>query len=425
MFFAQNGARKETRPASGLNPYIWCGLFGGPLSTTFLFWGAFRIPLVGPSCGPTHSACRLSIFAEGMGCAGSKEDEATIEESFKRRSQRMPPGVDSPSFKAKLSFRERRLSIGQNFHISGDESARIRRLSIYEDSKDIAGESEVTSPMPTCGCISMAGLEPVPGGFDKKINQDRGIAIYPFLGDSKQGLFGAYDGHGKAGQTISEFVVQQLPLLIENMATKLASDAPACLKETYLQVDADLAEVWPEQSTMSGTTAVTCLVQDRHIYIANAGDSRAIILRRTKNGDLTAQDLSIDQKPDTPAEKKRVLKMGGKVHEAEADGSPSRVLYGQYGLAMARSIGDHMAAKVGTTYHDHLPLTTWPRGAPGPCTACHTAHKAPARAFGCGRVDKTCMWHTCMQVCSPWHAQHSHCLSPPRLSACMHTKHAH
>jgi len=93
---------------------------------------------------------------------------------------------------------------------------------------------------------------------------------------------------------------------------------------------------------------VTCLIKDKHLWIANSGDSRAIIVRRVPgSSSLKAIDLTIDHKPDSPAEMKRILQMGGVVTPAGTNGSPSRVWHNLRGLAMARSIGDHAAATVG------------------------------------------------------------------------------
>ena len=106
------------------------------------------------------------------------------------------------------TFRERRLSMSQQ----QDTNARPRRLSIYGNAGNTNMQpSEVQSPCPTCGCRTMGGLEPVPGGSVAKINQDRGLAIYPWGGDPTAGLFGVYDGHGRIGQKVSEFVIQNLP----------------------------------------------------------------------------------------------------------------------------------------------------------------------------------------------------------------------
>lgn len=47
---------------------------------------------------------------------------------------------------------------------------------------------------------------------------------------------------------------------------------------------------------MSGTTAITVLLRGRTAYIANVGDSRAVLAER--HGDrIVAQDLSYDQTP--------------------------------------------------------------------------------------------------------------------------------
>ena len=66
-----------------------------------------------------------------------------------------------------------------------------------------------------------------------------------------------------------------------------------------------------------------------------------------RNGEITAEDLSIDHKPDLPEERKRILAKGGTVSEGGA-GRPSRVwAHGRIGLAMSRSLGDGECKGVG------------------------------------------------------------------------------
>ena len=43
-----------------------------------------------------------------------------------------------------------------------------------------------------------------------------------------------------------------------------------------------------------GTTAVTAVIQDRCIYVANAGDSRAIVVQSGGS----SKHLSVDHKPN-------------------------------------------------------------------------------------------------------------------------------
>ena len=58
----------------------------------------------------------------------------------------------------------------------------------------------------------------------------------------------------------------------------------------------------------SGSCACVCLIVDDQIYIANVGDSRAILSLNT--GSQSAA-LSFDHKPSEPKERKRIIDAGG------------------------------------------------------------------------------------------------------------------
>jgi len=281
------------------------------------------------------SACTVaSRPPDDMGCAGSKAGD--------EQPQQMGGGTaESSATPEKVkTFRERRLSVSQEQAKDGPR----RRLSVYGGNGEDAQPSEVKSPIAYCGAKTMGGFEPVPGGSVAKINQDRGMAIYPFLSDDRCGIFGVYDGHGRAGEKVSEFVLQNLPGELTSRAEQLISEPGEALKQAYVAVDDDLAK--SVDASVSGTTAVTCLIKERHCWLANSGDSRAVVMRKVPNG-LKAIDLTVDHKPDSPGEMKRILQMGGHVTPAGANGSPARVWHNLRGLAMARSIGDHAAATVG------------------------------------------------------------------------------
>lgn len=67
------------------------------------------------------------------------------------------------------------------------------------------------------------------------------------------------------------------------------------------------------------------LVTKGDIYCANAGDSRSVISKKGK-----AKDLSVDHKPDTPTEKRRIERANGFVEDSRVNGM----------LALSRSMGD-------------------------------------------------------------------------------------
>jgi len=181
---------------------------------------------------------------------------------------------------------------------------------------------------------------------------------------------GVFDGHGKIGEYTSQFVIDNLPTTLAN-DPDYPTDRTAAIKKAFVNVDNALGK--HIDASVSGTTAVACLLQGNKALIGNAGDSRAIIARKGKKpGKLVAHDLTEDQKPDTPAERVRIERMGGRVSEAAADGTPARVWHNFRGLAMARSIGDHNAKTVGVIAEPEVcPTPTAPTPtAPPPLPRC-------------------------------------------------------
>jgi serine/threonine protein phosphatase PrpC len=79
-----------------------------------------------------------------------------------------------------------------------------------------------------------------------------------------------------------------------------------------------------------GSTAVILVVHNNDVYVANVGDSRAIM-----NTSIGHIDLTVDHKPDSKKELERIKSLGGFV---ERDPMGTYRLNGS--LAMSRSIGD-------------------------------------------------------------------------------------
>uniref|UniRef100_A0A2N9GIV1 PPM-type phosphatase domain-containing protein n=1 Tax=Fagus sylvatica TaxID=28930 RepID=A0A2N9GIV1_FAGSY len=91
--------------------------------------------------------------------------------------------------------------------------------------------------------------------------------------------------------------------------------------ETYQQTDANFLDSERETFRDDGSTASTAVLVGNHLYVANVGDSRAIISKAGKGGLLkeaaftfsTAIPLSEDHKPNRSDERKRIESAGGVV----------------------------------------------------------------------------------------------------------------
>jgi len=204
-----------------------------------------------------------------------------------------------------------------------------------------------------------------PEALDKP-NQDSFCIHTPFGTNPDDHFFGVFDGHGEFGAQCSQFVKRRL---CENLLrnSRFQADPIEACHAAFLLTNSQLHADSLLDDTMSGTTAITILVRGRTIYVANTGDSRAVIAER-RGKEVVAVDLSIDQTPFRNDELERVKNCGARVMtmdqieglknpdvqcwstEEDDDGDPPRlwVQNGMYpGTAFTRSIGDSIAESIG------------------------------------------------------------------------------
>lgn len=263
-----------------------------------------------------------------------------------------PPANDA-------SFRRRRLTFAMQGNIAPHTPLSQIQQRVFR-SLEIGDVPKVPLPFREgrVGTYSCHGIEPSyldTQPFVAKINQDRGVCVYPFVGHKRMALFCVFDGHGEQGDKVSEFCMYELPRTLEAHPSLLEGegDVTKAFKETFLGVDEKLRRNANIDPFYSGTTAVVCLVKESRLWVANAGDSRCTLatIDPKGSGRLVAQDLSIDQNPDSPTEMARIMGSGGYVSPPPEPGLSARVWldadFTQVGLAMARSIGDHAVKGVG------------------------------------------------------------------------------
>ena len=197
---------------------------------------------------------------------------------------------------------------------------------------------------------------------EKKINQDRGMVIYPYtngedqkISNKRTALFGTYDGHGEQGEYLAEYTMNALSEKLKKHPSYWNGSSIAdAFHDTFLEIDDELKAIELLKPSHSGSTACVVLLQDMKIWVANIGDSRAVLARKGGTGtseELVTIELTKDQNASDEMEKQRIIRSGGFVTPPQGEGLPSRIWLDdectQIGLAMSRSIGDHALKDVG------------------------------------------------------------------------------
>ena len=178
-------------------------------------------------------------------------------------------------------------------------------------------------------------------------------------------LFGVFDGHG--GREVSLFVGNHFTKEFLQNENYLKGDLKTALEETYLKMDELMLEkegreeliqeykrskeesakikentknsqiemlrevIDPKEqpdakiSMFTGCTANVLAIKDAKLYFVNAGDSRGVLCKKG-----TAYPMSVDHKPDIPAELKRIERAGGWVSDGRVLGN----------LNLSRGLGD-------------------------------------------------------------------------------------
>ena len=157
-------------------------------------------------------------------------------------------------------------------------------------------------------------------GLIKQNNEDRVIVVNPIPKPEKKihrswpkmSYFGVFDGHG--GENCSEYLKNNfLNVLIENKNFPL--DIKVALTETFEKIEEEIYNKnkgkLKEEIDKSGSCALVSVMTENKIFIANVGDSRAIM---SLNGGSKVKQLTIDHKPNNIKEYERIIKNGGKVY---------------------------------------------------------------------------------------------------------------
>ena len=238
--------------------------------------------------------------------------------------------------------------------IIGDETEQSLRLEMIDDNSITLPISKVS--LKTFGSIISYAANTFKG-IVRDYNEDR-VSIVINLTKPKYikyngpwpkiAYFGIFDGH--AGNKCAEFLKNNLLNYIINN-NHFPNNVTSAIKHGFKKIDEDYlknhAFINSKLEDNSGSCGLILLLVNHTIYIANVGDSRCVA--SFKNG-VIRKDITLDHKPNTPYEKERILKSGGKIYQTQTpiddDESfkdkilvgPHRVFPGK--LSVSRTVGD-------------------------------------------------------------------------------------
>lgn len=156
--------------------------------------------------------------------------------------------------------------------------------------------------------------------------------------------FAVFDGH--SGALASNYCAEHL---LDAILTdeKFLQNTEIAINAGFINLDKEM-RLLPEINSgedKSGTTAVCAFVSPKEIFMANCGDSRAVLCRSGKPFMTT-----LDHRPRLSSERKRIIRAGARLKNGRINGR----------LAVSRALGDYDYKNIeGVDIHEQ-PVTPVP-----------------------------------------------------------------
>ena len=225
-------------------------------------------------------------------------------------------------------------------------SSRVAPQSV--DGRPVADVREGGGAVSRLYGVSRRGYAP----YDRaKRNQDALRVLKDERTDTQAIL--VLDGHGEYGEEVSRRFADKFLEAVTKHPFWATNIERAC-REELARLEGEILADSSIDCAFSGTTVAFAAVRRNQVFWCNVGDSR-ITLGVCRDGVIRAEPLTTDHKPETPEEKARIERCGGRVFALEYDDGiigPPRVWLPDAdvpGLAMSRSVGDQVAHAVGVS----------------------------------------------------------------------------
>jgi serine/threonine protein phosphatase PrpC len=222
---------------------------------------------------------------------------------------------------------DRKMSVGSNTD-QGKTSFANKTVKEWGDKLDPTSNG--------IGFTCRKGLKP------ESPNQDSWFVLR-LEGEKHCSMYAVFDGHGKKGHDVSQFVKDTLPKLIVRDQRFMTDDMPQMLVDTFKKMQSMISSadrMKKVSAALSGTTC-TVVIHDHtknQLTVAHVADSTAALGSKSQ-----CKGITRDHKPNLPSEKKRIEQNGGRV---VFDGYANYRVYAKNarypGLNMSRCLGDLM-----------------------------------------------------------------------------------
>lgn len=162
-----------------------------------------------------------------------------------------------------------------------------------------------------------------------------------FCNDPQSGYFAVFDGY--SGSVAAEKCAAKFHEILEKKVEKIYhveikhgavnSEIVSAFREAYYEMDEVLrfGEDEFSRNRWSGCSAITCLLRGKNLFVANAGNIRAVLCR----GDGSIVRVSHDQSPRNRKERHRVKRANGQVCQGD------RSVYVNGVVTSTRGLGNH------------------------------------------------------------------------------------
>lgn len=159
-----------------------------------------------------------------------------------------------------------------------------------------------------------------------------------FCNDPQSGFFSVYDGYygSMAAEKCARYLCEVLEKKVENIYhtslkhENINAEIVTAFNDAFEEMDRILLYGVEEQSRnrWSGCSALTCVLRGNNLYVANAGNIRAVLCR----GDGSIERLSNNHSPWDRKERHRIRKAKGDVSKSEKTALVNGVVKSTRGL---------------------------------------------------------------------------------------------